>query len=115
MFTILNVATGAKEKGIAASFAIGGFVGLAALFAGPLSGASMNPARSLAPALLSGQLERPARAGPRCRPGRRRLSLLPRGAVRHGEHLGVTLSFCPVSMDCFLAIIVRLTGIFSGG
>jgi len=56
MFTILNVATGAKEKGVAASFAIGGVVALAALFAGPMTGASMNPARSLAPALLSGQL-----------------------------------------------------------
>jgi aquaporin Z len=56
MFTILNVATGAKEKGVAASFAIGGVVALAALFAGPMTGASMNPARSLAPALVSGQL-----------------------------------------------------------
>jgi aquaporin Z len=56
MFTILNVATGAKEKGVAASFAIGGVVALAALLAGPMTGASMNPARSLAPALVSGQL-----------------------------------------------------------
>lgn len=45
MFTILNVATGAKEKGITAGLAIGAVVGLAALFAGPVSGASMNPAR----------------------------------------------------------------------
>ena len=56
MFTILSVATGAKEKGITAGLAIGGVVALAALFAGPISGASMNPARSLAPALVSGQL-----------------------------------------------------------
>jgi aquaporin Z len=56
MFTILNVATGAKEKGVAASFASGGVVALAALFAGPMTGASMNPARSLAPALVSGQV-----------------------------------------------------------
>ncbi len=56
MFTILNVATGAKEKGITAGIAIGSVVGLEALFAGPVSGASMNPARSLAPALVSGQL-----------------------------------------------------------
>ena len=57
MFTILNVATGAKEKGTTAGLAIGAVVGLGALFAGPISGASMNPARSLAPALVSGQLQ----------------------------------------------------------
>ena len=57
MFTILSVATGAKEKGITAGLAIGAVVGLCALFAGPISGASMNPARSLAPALVSGQLQ----------------------------------------------------------
>ena len=57
MFTILNVATGAKEKGITAGLAVGAVVGLEALFAGPISGASMNPARSLAPALVSGQLQ----------------------------------------------------------
>jgi aquaporin Z len=56
MFTILSVATGAKEKGITAGVAIGGTVGLAALFGGPVSGASMNPARSLAPALVGGEL-----------------------------------------------------------
>lgn len=56
MFTILNVSTGAKEKGTTAGLAIGAVIGLAALFAGPISGASMNPARSLAPALVSGQL-----------------------------------------------------------
>ena len=57
MFTILNVATGAKEKGVTAGLAIGAVVGLAALFAGPISGASMNPARSLGPALVSGQVQ----------------------------------------------------------
>ncbi len=57
MFTILNVSTGAKEEGITAGLAIGAVVGLAALFAGPISGASMNPARSLGPALVSGQLQ----------------------------------------------------------
>jgi len=57
MFTILSVSTGAKEKGVTAGLAIGGTVGLAALFAGPISGASMNPARSLAPALVGGQLQ----------------------------------------------------------
>ncbi|HTG81900.1 MAG TPA: aquaporin [Geobacteraceae bacterium] len=57
MFVIMNVAHGSKEKGIVAGAAIGGVVGLEALFAGPICGASMNPARSLAPALVSGQLD----------------------------------------------------------
>lgn len=57
MFVILNVSTGHKEKGIMAGVAIGGTVALEALFAGPVSGASMNPARSLGPALISGELE----------------------------------------------------------
>ncbi len=57
MFTILSVATGAKEKGITAGLAVGAVVGLEALFAGPISGASMNPARSLAPAVMSGNLQ----------------------------------------------------------
>ncbi|MGE3316435.1 MAG: MIP/aquaporin family protein [Planctomycetaceae bacterium] len=56
MFVILNVSTGAKEKGIMAGAAIGATVGLEAMFAGPICGASMNPARSLAPALVSGNL-----------------------------------------------------------
>lgn len=54
MFVILSVSTGAKEKGIMAGAAIGAVVGFEALFAGPISGASMNPARSIAPALMSG-------------------------------------------------------------
>lgn len=57
MLTILSVSTGAKEKGITAGIAIGGVIALEAMFAGPASGASMNPARSLAPALVSGQLD----------------------------------------------------------
>ena len=56
MLTIINVATGAKEKGMVAGVAIGAVVGLGALFAGPVSGASMNPARSLAPAIVSGNV-----------------------------------------------------------
>jgi len=56
MFVILCVATGSKEVGTMAGIAIGGVVGLEAMFAGPISGASMNPARSLAPALISGNL-----------------------------------------------------------
>jgi len=57
MFTILQVAEGSKEQGIMAGAAIGAVVGLEAMFAGPISGASMNPARSLAPAIVSGHLE----------------------------------------------------------
>ena len=57
MFVILSVATGSKEKGVMAGCAIGAVVGLEALFAGPVSGASMNPARSLGPALASMRLE----------------------------------------------------------
>jgi aquaporin NIP len=57
MLVILSVSTGAKEKGITAGIAIGATVGLEAMFAGPISGASMNPARSLAPAAVSGQMQ----------------------------------------------------------
>ena len=56
MFVILNVSTGHMEKGIMAGVAIGGTVALEALMGGPVSGASMNPARSLGPALLSGNI-----------------------------------------------------------
>lgn len=54
MFVIISVATDTRAVGQAAALAIGGTVGLEAMFAGPISGASMNPARSLAPALVSG-------------------------------------------------------------
>mgnify|MGYP000137217117 CR=1 FL=1 len=54
MFVIINLATGSKEQGIMAGLAIGATVGLDALFGGPISGASMNPARSLGPAVVSG-------------------------------------------------------------
>jgi aquaporin NIP len=53
MTVILGVAEGAKEKGLVAGIVIGGVVMLEALFAGPICGASMNPARSLGPALVS--------------------------------------------------------------
>jgi aquaporin Z len=53
MFVILSVSTGSKEKGIMAGVAVGSVIALEAMFAGPISGASMNPARSLAPALVS--------------------------------------------------------------
>jgi len=57
MFVILNVSHGAKEKGITAGIVVGAVIALEALFAGPICGASMNPARSLAPAIVSGHLE----------------------------------------------------------
>jgi aquaporin NIP len=57
MLAILRVSTGSKEKGITAGIAIGGIIALEAMFAGPICGASMNPARSLAPALVSGHVE----------------------------------------------------------
>ncbi len=57
MFVILSVSTGSKEKGVLAGVAVGSVVALEALFAGPICGASMNPARSLAPALVSMRVE----------------------------------------------------------
>jgi len=56
MFVILGVVSGSKEQGIMAGVAIGATVAMCALFGGPVSGASMNPARSLGPALVSGEL-----------------------------------------------------------
>ena len=55
MFVIMAVATDTRAVGAAAAIAIGGTVGLDALFGGPVTGASMNPARSLGPALATGQ------------------------------------------------------------
>ncbi len=57
MLVIINVATGSKERGMFAGLAIGATVLLEAMFAGPISGASMNPVRSLAPAIISGHIE----------------------------------------------------------
>jgi len=56
MFVILAVATDTRAVGEAAAIAIGGTIGLDAMFGGPISGASMNPARSFAPAVVSGEL-----------------------------------------------------------
>jgi len=53
MLVVLSVSTGAQEKGMSAALAIGSVIALEAMFAGPICGASMNPARSLAPALVT--------------------------------------------------------------
>ncbi|MDX6673244.1 MAG: aquaporin [Solirubrobacteraceae bacterium] len=55
MFVIMAVATDTRAVGAGAAIAIGGAVGLDALFGGPVTGASMNPARSFGPALVSGE------------------------------------------------------------
>ncbi len=57
MFVIMAVATDTRAVGAAAAIAIGGTVGLDALFGGPVTGASMNPARSIGPALVSGTFD----------------------------------------------------------
>ena len=57
MLVIINVAKGSKEQGLFAGIAIGSVVLLEAMFAGPICGASMNPARSLAPAFVSGEIK----------------------------------------------------------
>lgn len=54
MVTIINVSTGSKEIGTMAAIAVGGVILLEAMFAGPMTKASMNPIRSLAPAIISG-------------------------------------------------------------
>ena len=54
MFVIMAVATDTRAVGAAAAIAIGGTVGLDALFGGPVTGASMNPARSIGPAIATG-------------------------------------------------------------
>ncbi len=57
MLVIIQVATGSKEQGMFAGLAIGSTVLLEAMFAGPVSGASMNPIRSISPAIVSGHVE----------------------------------------------------------
>ena len=57
MMVIINVSTGSKEIGTMAAIAVGGVILLEAMFAGPMTKASMNPIRSLAPAVVSGNLQ----------------------------------------------------------
>ena len=57
MVVIINVSTGSKETGIIAGIAVGAVVLLEAMFAGPITNASMNPARSIAPAIVSGKMQ----------------------------------------------------------
>ncbi|HTU26210.1 MAG TPA: MIP family channel protein [Pirellulales bacterium] len=54
LFVVLGVSSGSEEKGLLAGVAVGGVITFEVLFGGPISGASMNPARSLAPALVGG-------------------------------------------------------------
>jgi aquaporin NIP len=56
MLVVLSVSHGPKEKGITAGIVVGSVIALEAIFAGPISGASMNPIRSLAPAAFAGEL-----------------------------------------------------------
>ena len=57
MAVIINVSTGSKEIGTMAAIAVGSVIMLEAMFAGPMTKASMNPVRSLAPAIISGNLD----------------------------------------------------------
>ncbi|MBL8994966.1 MAG: aquaporin, partial [Spirochaetia bacterium] len=57
MLVILRVSASHKEKGVSAALAVGGMVFLASLIGGPLSGGSLNPARSLAPAIWNGEYQ----------------------------------------------------------
>ena len=57
MVVIINVSTGSKEIGIIAGIAVGAVVLLEAMFAGPITNASMNPARSIAPAIVAAKMQ----------------------------------------------------------
>ena len=57
MIVIINVSTGSKEIGTMAAVAVGGVILLEAMFAGPITKASMNPIRSIAPALFTGNFQ----------------------------------------------------------
>ena len=57
MVVIINISTGSKEVGYMAAVAVGGVILLEAMFAGPMTKASMNPIRSIAPALFTGHFQ----------------------------------------------------------
>lgn len=57
MMVIINVSTGSKEIGTMAAIAVGSVILLEAMFAGPMTKASMNPIRSIAPAFISGNIK----------------------------------------------------------
>ena len=54
VLVVLSVSRDGRTRGLPAGIAVGATVGLEAMFAGPICGASMNPARSLAPGFVSG-------------------------------------------------------------
>ena len=56
MFVVMGVSTGAKEETVTAGLAVGGTIAIEAFVAGPLTKASMNPARSFGPAVASGDI-----------------------------------------------------------
>ena len=82
---ILGTASAAQNVGAIAALGVGGYIALAGLWAAPVSGVSMNPARSFGPALVSGVLDQllgvPGRAGRR-RADRRRLRVRARAAAQ---------------------------------
>ena len=57
MVVIINISTGSKEVGYMAAVAVGGVIMLEAMFAGPMTKASMNPIRSIAPAIFTGNFQ----------------------------------------------------------
>ncbi|WP_298556371.1 aquaporin [uncultured Algibacter sp.] len=57
MVVVINVSTGSKETGTMAGIAVGGIILLEAMFAGPMTKASMNPIRSIAPALFTSNFQ----------------------------------------------------------
>ncbi len=56
LFVVIGVSTGAKEEGVTAGLAVGATIAMEAFVAGPLTKASMNPARSLGPAVVAGDV-----------------------------------------------------------
>ena len=57
MSVILGTAAGARNVGVNGAIAVGAYIGLVSVWGAPVSGASMNPGRSLAPMLVGGNLD----------------------------------------------------------